>query len=127
MVEGDKFELYIPSELAYGERGSPPKIPGGAALIFTIEMIEIKGDKVDALTCDARTLENCSTKEEKYISKKLGKAKSKGIEVLTKEEARLKKMKAKSKLMSKKNKVWINRRLHIIPQLISIFGNENEL
>merc|ERR1711871_258485 len=56
MVEGDKFELYIPSELAYGERGSPPKIPGGAALIFTIEMIKIKGDKVQALNCDAETL-----------------------------------------------------------------------
>merc|ERR1719210_2864611 len=34
MVEGDKWELYIPSELAYGERGSPPKIPGGSVLIF---------------------------------------------------------------------------------------------
>ena len=26
MVEGDKWEMYIPSELAYGSRGSPPKI-----------------------------------------------------------------------------------------------------
>jgi FKBP-type peptidyl-prolyl cis-trans isomerase FklB len=28
MVEGDKFELYIPSELAYGDSGSGAKIPG---------------------------------------------------------------------------------------------------
>lgn len=28
MVEGDKWEMYIPSELAYGSRGSPPKIGG---------------------------------------------------------------------------------------------------
>jgi len=46
MVEGDKWELYIPSELAYGSRGAGGKIPGDAALVFTIELIEIKGDKV---------------------------------------------------------------------------------
>ena len=26
MVEGDKWEMYIPSDLAYGARGSPPKV-----------------------------------------------------------------------------------------------------
>ena len=31
MVEGDKWEMYIPSDLAYGDRGSPPKIGGGRA------------------------------------------------------------------------------------------------
>merc|ERR1712159_627362 len=45
MVEGDKFELYIPSDLAYGESGSPPKIPGGSALIFRMEILKIKGKK----------------------------------------------------------------------------------
>ena len=34
MVEGDKWEMYIPSELGYGEVGSPPKIKGGDALVF---------------------------------------------------------------------------------------------
>jgi len=28
MVEGDKWEMYIPSSLAYGDLGRPPKIPG---------------------------------------------------------------------------------------------------
>jgi len=46
MVEGDKWEMYIPSDLGYGPNGSPPKIPGGATLIFTMEIIKIKGDKV---------------------------------------------------------------------------------
>ena len=46
MVEGDKWELYIPSELAYGIRGRPPTIPPDSALVFVIEMIKIKGDKV---------------------------------------------------------------------------------
>merc|ERR1719482_985465 len=46
MVEGDKWELYIPSDLAYGDRGRPPKIGGGDCLIFTIEILKIKGNKV---------------------------------------------------------------------------------
>mmetsp|Transcript_91713 Transcript_91713/g.230469 ORF Transcript_91713/g.230469 Transcript_91713/m.230469 type:complete len:157 (+) Transcript_91713:97-567(+) len=46
MVEGDKWEMYIPSDLAYGDRGAGGKIPGGAALVFEMEIIKIKGDKV---------------------------------------------------------------------------------
>ena len=41
MKEGDKWELAIPSELGYGERGSGAKIPGGAVLIFELEMIKV--------------------------------------------------------------------------------------
>ena len=45
MKEGDKWELYIPSDLAYGDRGRPPKIGGGDCLVFTIEILKIKGNK----------------------------------------------------------------------------------
>jgi hypothetical protein len=48
MVEGDKWELYIPSEMAYGDSGRPPRIGGGDVLIFTIEILKIKGGKVPA-------------------------------------------------------------------------------
>mmetsp|Transcript_55738 Transcript_55738/g.118568 ORF Transcript_55738/g.118568 Transcript_55738/m.118568 type:complete len:246 (-) Transcript_55738:231-968(-) len=51
MVEGDKWELYIPSDLAYGSNGKGP-IPADTALVFTIEMIEIQGGKVPAVTAD---------------------------------------------------------------------------
>merc|ERR1719183_2243738 len=44
MVEGDKWEMYIPPELAYGENGSPPTIPGDSTLVFQMEIIKIKGD-----------------------------------------------------------------------------------
>ena len=44
--KGGKWELYIPSELAYGDRGAGASIPGGAALIFTLELLEVKGDYV---------------------------------------------------------------------------------
>ena len=41
MPVGSKWKLYIPSDLAYGERGAGGAIPGGAALIFEIELLEI--------------------------------------------------------------------------------------
>lgn len=40
MVEGDKFRFYIPSQLAYGNRGVG-KIPAGSLLIFDVELIKI--------------------------------------------------------------------------------------
>jgi FKBP-type peptidyl-prolyl cis-trans isomerase FklB len=46
MKEGAKWELYIKSELGYGERGAGAKIPGGAVLVFDLELLEVKGDFV---------------------------------------------------------------------------------
>jgi peptidylprolyl isomerase len=40
MVEGEKTRLFIPSELAYGNR-SAGSIPPGSTLIFDVELIEI--------------------------------------------------------------------------------------
>jgi len=45
-VVGDKWEMYIPYELAYGAQGKPPKIPPAACLVFVMEICKIKGDKV---------------------------------------------------------------------------------
>jgi len=41
MNVGDKFEIYIPSELAYGAGGAGPKIGPNAALIFEVELLDI--------------------------------------------------------------------------------------
>jgi FKBP-type peptidyl-prolyl cis-trans isomerase FklB len=43
MGPGAKFEFAIPYDLAYGERGSPPRIPSCAALLFTVELLAING------------------------------------------------------------------------------------
>jgi FKBP-type peptidyl-prolyl cis-trans isomerase FklB len=42
MNVGDKFELTIPSDLAYGTRGSGATIGPDATLLFDVELIEIK-------------------------------------------------------------------------------------
>jgi FKBP-type peptidyl-prolyl cis-trans isomerase FkpA len=41
MKVGEKAHITCPSDIAYGDRGFPPKIKGGAALAFDVELHEI--------------------------------------------------------------------------------------
>lgn len=41
MKEGSHWRLWIPSDMAYGDRGAGHDIPGGATLMFEVELIEI--------------------------------------------------------------------------------------
>lgn len=41
MKVGGKSRLVCPSNIAYGDAGAPPDIPGGATLVFEIELLGI--------------------------------------------------------------------------------------
>ena len=45
MQEGAKWEIYVPPNLAYGERGLAPNIGLNTTLIFQIELVSIQGKK----------------------------------------------------------------------------------
>ncbi len=45
MQEGAKWQLFVPSNLAYGDRGAGPQIGPNAALIFEVELISIQEKK----------------------------------------------------------------------------------
>lgn len=43
MPEGSKWRLYIPSDLAYGDRDAGPSIKAGSTLIFEVELLQVLG------------------------------------------------------------------------------------
>jgi len=114
MVEGDKWEMYIPSELGYGDRGSPPKIGGGDVLVFQMEIINIKGDKVPAITCDVATLENCDERQAAFVKKQKAREEA-GPGHLLKEIDRLAGMSGKK--MNDDLRSWLNTRIHLLKKL----------
>merc|ERR1719473_2027554 len=69
MVEGDKWEMYIPSELGYGDGGQGGQIKGGDVLIFRMEIVKILGDKKPAERCDIESKKGCNEKQVKYLAK----------------------------------------------------------
>ena len=48
MHVGEKYKLYIPSELAYGAQSPSPAIPANSVLVFDLELLAIKDQKEEA-------------------------------------------------------------------------------
>ena len=42
MSVGDKWKLTIPANLAYGAQSPSPKIPANSALVFEVELLDVK-------------------------------------------------------------------------------------
>ena len=42
MKEGAKWQLFVPSKLAYGEQGSGSKFPPNSTLLFEVELIAVQ-------------------------------------------------------------------------------------
>jgi len=114
MVQGDKWEMYIPSELGYGDRGTGSDIGPGDCLVFTMEIIKINGGTVPANRCDINTLEKCSEKDAKYITKQ----KAKDTAARDKEIKRLKGMDVK--MLAEEPASWLNRRLNLLMKMTDL-------
>ena len=52
MSVGAKYQFTIPSDLAYGPNGNPPRIPGNSVLQFDIELLEIQKSEAVAPKMD---------------------------------------------------------------------------
>lgn len=117
MVQGDKWELYIPSDLGYGDRGSPPKIPGGSVLIFTMEIIEMVGTHKDwkfaTKRCDVVTRERCEEREVLFLDK----VATWTADKTATERARFHRMLMEAKPMKPSLVFWIRKRLDILDSL----------
>lgn len=50
MHKGDKWQIYIPSELAYGENGRGNKIGPNSVLIFDMELVDIEAGAAPAVS-----------------------------------------------------------------------------
>ncbi|HNT97460.1 MAG TPA: FKBP-type peptidyl-prolyl cis-trans isomerase [Elusimicrobiales bacterium] len=65
MKVGGKATLTCPSDIAYGDEGRPPFIPGGATLIFEVELLDIvKPEKPEAAPAPAKKAEPAQEKKE---------------------------------------------------------------
>ncbi len=47
MKVGGKAQIVCPPDLAYGDQGRPPQMPGGATLVFNVELLAIEAPQAE--------------------------------------------------------------------------------
>jgi len=62
MPVGSKWQLYIPANLAYGERSPAPQIPPNSTMIFDVELVSIQGQPKPATPATPATPANPENK-----------------------------------------------------------------
>jgi len=55
MPVGSKWQLFVPAELAYADRGAGPQIGPNATLIFEVELVSIKPKDASSPAKDANS------------------------------------------------------------------------
>lgn len=138
MTEGAKWEIYVPSELGYGDEGSEcdenreehkerrlmckhNQILGGEALVFHITLDKINGAKVASkFACDVESSHECQEKEKKYVDK----MKALGPDKIEAELKRLQSMISEidggSHHMTPEKHGWLAIRIKLLQQMSSL-------
>jgi len=135
MVEGAKWELYVPSELGYGDEGSEcdenrkehkdtnvkeenkkckhNQIDGGEALVFQIELDKIKGRKEPANVCDVENSHECKEREKNYVDK----MKALGPDKIEAELKRLQSMMLDAAHLKPEKHGWLEIRIKLLQKM----------
>jgi FKBP-type peptidyl-prolyl cis-trans isomerase len=86
MPTGSKWQLFVPSELAYGPNGAPPKIGPNAVLTFEIELQDIKAPATPSAAAATPSAAGAVTSDIIKVPSKSELEKGAKIEVIKKED-----------------------------------------
>ena len=86
MPTGSKWQLFVPSELAYGPNGAPPKIGPNAVLTFEIELQDIKAPATPSTAAATPSAAGAVTSDIIKVPSKSELEKGAKIEVIKKED-----------------------------------------